>query len=222
MNGIHFRERLQIECLKIGVCTIVENCTVRDLCFVAFARFETDLTLQINVASTEKSQINVCVQGADRYVQFRMIGYDLVRRLSLLDQRSNDLVDLTQLMFSHIYATACIAKVLLILPVCKTGVVFILVSNRTTADLFITAIADIRSFIEAVTAFLLKVTTCLVTGGAGSAFHSAQDDLSTCISLFTVITMDTKVLCIVERAFMIPVRQAVLLHFLGNGCGIFA
>ena len=191
--------------MEISVCTIDESRAVCDLCLVAFTRSEINFAFQINVSGTEKSHINVCVQGAYRHLQFRMVGYDLIRGLPLLDQRGNDLVLLAQFMSGHIYAAAGIVESLLILPVCKTRVIFIFVRDRAAADLFLTAIADIRRLVKTAAAFFLKIAACLVAGGTGSAFDSAQDDLSACIRLFAVVTMDTEVLCIIKRTFMIPV-----------------
>lgn len=49
----------------------------------------------------------------------------------------------------------------------------------------------------------------LITGRAGSAFDSAQDNLSADIGLLTVIVVDTEVFGIIEGPFVIPVRKAV-------------
>ena len=77
--------------------------------------------------------------------------------------------------------------------------------NGTVVDFLVTAIADVRSFIKSGAAFPLKIGAGLVTGVAGSAFDTADENLPTGIGLFAVIPMDTEVLCIVKSALMIPV-----------------
>ena len=71
-----------------------------------------------------------------------------------------------------------------------------------------------RSFFE--------VLTGLIAGGTGSAFDTAEDDLTTGIGLFTVITMDTEVLGIIKGALVIPVRETVSLYLFGNSSRILA
>lgn len=81
--------------------------------------------------------------------------------------------------------------------------------DSTVTDLLVTAIADVRGIIKSGAAFPLKIGAGVVTGGTGSTFDTADEDLPTGIGLFTVIPMDPEVLCIVKSTLMIPVRQAV-------------
>ena len=67
----------------------------------------------------------------------------------------------------------------------------------------------------------VKIGAGLVTGGAGSTFDTADENLPTGIGLLAVIPMDTEVLCIVKSALMVPVRQAVCLDFFRDGSRIF-
>jgi len=87
-------------------------------------------------------------------------------------------------------------------------------------NLFITAIADIRSFIEPAATFLFKVRAGLVAGRAGSTLDTAKKDFPTGIGLFTMVAVDTKVFGIIKGTFVIPVGQAVRFHLFGNGSGI--
>lgn len=72
-------------------------------------------------------------------------------------------------------------------------------------DFRVTAIAGVRSFIKSDATLLLKIVAGLITGGAGSVFDTADENLATGIGLFAVIPMDTEVLCIVKSTLMIPV-----------------
>lgn len=92
--------------------------------------------------------------------------------------------------------------------------------NRTMVDCFGTSIAYERCLIQACAAFLLEIRTGLVTGWAGGTFYTAQDDLVADVGLPAVITVDTKVMSIVKRAFVIPVTESVQLNFLGDGSRI--
>ena len=94
--------------------------------------------------------------------------------------------------------------------------------NSAVVDLFGASVADIRGFVQASTAFFFEVLAGLIAGGARSAFDTAEDDLAADIGLFAVIPMDTEILSIIKGAFVIPVRQAMGLYFLGNSRGILA
>lgn len=120
----------------------------------------------------------------------------------------------------HADTGAGLLKAFPVFAVSKPGIVSVFVSNGAMGNLFITAIADIRSFIEPAAAFLFKVRTGLVAGRAGSTLDTAKKDFPTGIGLFTMVAVDTKVFGIIKGAFVIPVRQAVCLHLLGDGSGI--
>lgn len=66
-----------------------------------------------------------------------------------------------------------------------------------------------------------KIPACLVTGGTGSTFDPAEDDLLAGISLFAVIHVYAEVVCIVEGAFMVPVGKPVVFDFPGDHGRIF-
>jgi hypothetical protein len=121
----------------------------------------------------------------------------------------------------HADAGTGIAELISIFPVSEFGIVSIFVCNRTVVDLFITAVADIRSLVQTFTTFFLEIPAGLVTGRTGSAFDPAQDDLVAGIGLFAVVSVNTKVMGIVKRAFMIPVGYPVSFDLFRDGCGIF-
>ena len=81
---------------------------------------------------------------------------------------------------------------------------------------FYTSIADIRRFVESLALFLFEVPTGLIASRAGCAFNTADNDLLADICLLAVIAMNTEVIGIIEATFVIPIRSATLLHFLGD------
>ena len=93
--------------------------------------------------------------------------------------------------------------------------------NGTVIDGFGATVADIGCLIEAVTAFPYKVRAGLVTGGAGSASHIAEDDLTAYIGLTAVIAVYAEVVRVIEGAFMIPVTEPVRSDLLGDGGRVF-
>jgi len=96
-----------------------------------------------------------------------------------------------------------------VFPVGKLSIIAVFMGDGTMINGFLTAVTDIRSFIETATAFSHKAGVGLVTGRAGGAFDATQDDLATGISFLTVITVDTEVVGMIERAFIIPVTESV-------------
>ena len=63
--------------MKINHCTIAHKYRY-DARFVALSWFEFCLPFQIHISGCEQSLIDVCVHGADRHIQFRMIDQDLI------------------------------------------------------------------------------------------------------------------------------------------------
>ena len=101
MHGIHFHKGRQFQLLEIGVGPVLENTAVRDLCFVNLSWFEFHFTLQINVSCGQDSHVEIGVNATHRQLQFRMVRNDLVRRLSLPDQRTDDPVFLVKFLSGH-------------------------------------------------------------------------------------------------------------------------
>jgi len=94
-------------------------------------------------------------------------------RLSKINQWSNDLIDLLQFLLCHAYSGTGSNKKFMVLSVCELSIVLIFVCDRAAADLLITAIADIRRPIKAVTAFFHEILTGLIACRTGCAFDSA-------------------------------------------------
>ena len=151
-----------------------------------------------------------------------MVCQDLVRGLSLLDQRGNDLVFLMEFSLGHVDATTGSLKLFKVFSVGSSGVVCIFVSNGAVADLFRAAIADIRCPVKAVAALLLKILTGLITGGAGSTFDATQNNFFAGIGLLTVIPVDAEVTGIIKGACVIPVRQTVCFYLFRYGSWVLA
>ncbi len=92
MDGVHLYKRFQVQLLKISVSSAIKD-TASDICDLwTFLGFKLHFTFQINVSGSQKSHIKVVVNTADGKIQFRMVCNDLVRRLALSDQRSDDLI----------------------------------------------------------------------------------------------------------------------------------
>ena len=94
--------------------------------------------------------------------------------------------------------------------------------DGTVENLLITAIADIRSFIESVTAFSFKIGTGLVAGRAGSTLDTSKKDFPQAFVFFSMIAVDTKVFCIIKGTFVILVGQPARFHLFGNSSWILA
>lgn len=75
----------------------MEDFTVGDSSLFSLSGLELWLAFQINVSGQQDTLIDIVVQSLDRHIQFRMIGKDVIGRLSLHDQGLNDAVHLTHL-----------------------------------------------------------------------------------------------------------------------------
>ena len=169
-----------------------------------FSGFKLHFTFQINVSGSQKSHIKVVVNAADGKIQFRMVCNDLVRRLALIDQRSDDLILFVEFLSGYSDSGPGILETLPVFPISEPGIVGIFVGNRTMIDLFTASIADVGSPIKFAAAFFLKIRTGLVTGGAGSTFNAAEQDLIAGIRFLTTEMIGTEVLRIKKSPFVKP------------------
>ncbi len=224
MYGVHFGSPVYVvwvEQEKIAVHAPGKDFAVGDLCFVALTWPELRIAFQVDIPGCKDSLIDVGVDGTDGHIQFGMVCHDLIGRLSLINQMGYQLVFLNQFGLSHVYAVSGRGEGFLVFTVCKTSIVDILVCDGAFMNSLFTAIADIRSFIQAITAFADKVSASLVAGRTGGAFDATKDDLATNICLSTVISVDAEVVGIVESALVIPVAESVPFDLFRNGRGIF-
>ena len=170
---------------------------------MALSWFEMDFPLQINVFCRKESLGKIRIQGTDGHIQLRMVCLDMIGRLSLFDQWGNDLILFVILPFGHVDPDSGISKLFAIFSVSRPDIIVILVGNRAVIDFFRTAVADIRSLVKPYAALFFKVSAGLVAGRTGCAFDSAQDNLSTGVSLFTMIAVNTEVFSIIKSPFAV-------------------
>ena len=96
-----------------------------------------------------------------------MVGDDLIRGLSLIDQRSDDLVDLSEIFPGDVDACPCTDQLIPVFSVSKKGIVSVFTCNGTAVDLFSTAIADMGCSVKPAAFFHDIVFTCLVARWTG-------------------------------------------------------
>ena len=180
--------------------------------------FEMNFPFQIYVPCRKESLVKIRIQGTDGHIQLRMVCQDMIGRLSLFDQRGNDLILFVKLPFGHVDPCSGIPEFFPVFPVSESGVIRVFVCNGAVIDFFRTAVADIRSPVKSYAALFFKVSAGLVAGRAGCAFDSAQDNLSAGISLLAVIAVNTEVFGVIESPFVIPIRETVSSDFFRD-CG---
>ena len=189
---------------------------------MALSWFEMNFPFQIYVPCRKESLVKIRIQGTDGHVQFRVVCQDMIGRLSLFDQRGNDLILFVKLPFSHVDPCSGIPEFFPVFPVSEPGVIRVFVCNGAVIDFFRTAVADIGSPVKPDAALFFKVSAGLVAGRTGCAFDSAEDNLSAGVRLLTVKAVNAEVFGIIEGAFVIPVRKAVGPNFFRDRSGIFA
>ena len=222
MHRIHLGPVVETKSLEIGIHPIGEHFPISYLGFVNLTRLKRYPTLQVDVPCSEQALIQVRVKRSDGHIKLGMIGYYLVRRLSLPNKRRDDVILFEPFMPRHVYAGTRINQSLPIYPVGIYGIVSVLAGYRTSADYLGTAVTDIRRLIKSVTTFPDKVGAVLVAGGTGRTLDTAEDDLIADICLLTPVAMDTEVMSVIERSFAIQVTHPVQPYLLGDGCRILA
>lgn len=125
-------------------------------------------------------------------------------------------------MLGHADAGTGVMQAFPVFPVSKFCIVAVFMGDGAMVDGLGASVADIRSFIETVTAFPYKVGAGLVAGRTGGAFHITKHDLMAHIRLPAVIAVDAEVMGIIKSAFVTPVTEAVGSDLLGDGSRIFA
>lgn len=220
MYCIHFRPVVRGKSLEVGIHPALKYRTVLDLCIVALTGLEFHFPFEVDIPCGKEAVIQISVESPDGHTQFRMVCYDLVRGLSLRDQRRDDHILLSQFMLCHADTGAGIRKEFPVLSVSEFSIIAVFVGNGTVVYGFRASIADIGRLIEAVTAFPYKVRAGLVAGGTGSTFYITEDELAAHIRFPAVIAVDAEVMGIIENAFMVPVAEAVGSDLLGDGSRI--
>ena len=87
MYSIHFSKEWKLQSLEVLIRPIDKNSPVCDLCFMTLAWLEFHFAFQVNIPSCEQSLVEIGINCPDRKIKFRMVGDDLIGRLSLLNQR---------------------------------------------------------------------------------------------------------------------------------------
>ena len=221
MYGIHFRPVVRGKGEEVSIHPTLKNSPVFDLCLVALAGLKLNFPFQVDVPCGKEAVIQIGIKGPDRHIQFRVVCEDLVRGLSLRDQRGNNHVLLMELMFCHVDTRAGIMKTLPVFPVSKPCIITVFMGDGTVVYGFGTSVTDIGSLVKTAAALLYKVRAGLVAGRTGGAFHLTEDDLMTHICLSAMVAVDTEVMGVIKGAFMIPVTKAVGPDLLGDGGRVF-
>ena len=116
-------------------------------------------------------------------------------------------------MLCHVYAGSGFGETLFVFTISKDSVIAILVSNGAVVDCFCASIAHVRCLVKSIASFLNEVRTSLIAGWTSGTFDTAENDFSTGVAFFTMISVNTEVVSIVEAAFMIPITKPVQLDF---------
>ena len=80
------------------------------------------------------------------------------------DKWSYDLVFSMQFLPGHVDTGSGIAEKFSVLSIRESGIIPIFLSDGTMVDLFGTAIANVRCFVQTATAFFFEILASLVTG----------------------------------------------------------
>lgn len=209
MYGIHFGKEWKFQCLKILIGSIDKNSSVCNLCFVALTGFKFHFAFQIRIPCCEEPLIEVGIKSPDRKIQLRMVGDNLVRRLSLLNERRDDSVFFTKFLPGKIDSSPGIRELFTVFSIRKSRIVCIFVSDSTVINRLRTPIADIRGPVQTIASFLFKVLAGLIACGTGRTLHTTKNELAAGIGFSAMIAMDAEVLSIIKGALMVPVGQPV-------------
>lgn len=110
--------------------------------------------------------VKIGVHGPYGHARFRMICQDMIRGLSLLDQRGHDLLLFTEFLFGHVDTGTGRAELFAVFAVSKACVVGVFVGDGTVIDLFRTAITYMRNSVKTAAALLLEIRIGLIAGRA--------------------------------------------------------
>lgn len=158
---------------------------------MAFLGVEFHLALQNDIPDIQDNLIQISIKELDRHTAFRMVSNNLIRELSLKDQRGDDHILLPEFMFCHTDAGTGIMKTFPALPVSELRIITVIICDGSMIDGFWVAVTDIGSIIQTVTAFPYRFNAGLVAGMTGSAFRITEDNLAAYICLTAAITVDT-------------------------------
>ena len=145
------------------------------------------------VPDKEEVLIDVVIERLHADPEFGMIRNDHVRRLSLCDQRPDNLIHVTEFLGGHINSCSCRYKTLCVVPVSRDGIVVVLGLDRASVPGSFAAVADKGSFRDTQTVLLFKARTYAVASQAGLAVDVAYLDLLAGVHLLATEAMNTEV-----------------------------
>ena len=148
MDRIHLDIARKAKGAAVTIQPVGEYCSDRDLCFMALSWFEMDLPFQIYVPCRKEALIKIGIHRTDRHIQFRVVCQDMIRRLSLFDQRRNDLIFFVKFPLGHVDPGSGIPEFFAIFPVSEPCVIRVFVGDGAVTNLLGTAVADIRSTVK--------------------------------------------------------------------------
>ena len=213
---------LRRKLLECCVCSPGKRRTVSNACSGMLPGLELYLALQVYVTGNEDTIIDVVVKRFDADAEFRMVCKDVVRRLALLYQRSNNIIYAVGLLLREVDSGAGIFKGCLILPLSKGCAVSVLVRYRTQMSFLRASVADIRRLGKSAAFFLLKVFAVLVADRAGRAVTVTDNDAVTDIGTLAAEPFGTEVVRIIEYPFGLDIIHPVKPDFLRYGGWILA
>lgn len=116
-------------------------------------------------------------------------------------------------MLGHVYAGSGFGEAFFVFTISKDSVIAILMGNGAMVDCFCASVAYVRRFIKSIASFLNEIRTSLIAGRTSGTFDTTENDFSTGVGLFTMISVNTKVVRIIETAFVTPITKPVQFNF---------
>lgn len=142
----------------------------------------------------------------------------MIGRLSLHDQRLNNVVHLPNLCPGLVDSFTGRRAKLLIFAVSKVCIVMVFVRNRTAMLVFRTAIADVGSFVQSAALFPFEAFADLIALVTGSTLLVTDEELFADVGSFASKAVDAEVVRISKTALVPGIGAAVKPHLLGD-CG---
>lgn len=157
--------------------------------------------------------IDVIVQGCNRQLQLRMVGYDHIGGLSLRNQRSNNLVNLVEPFSSQVNAGSGGCTEFFVKPLGSFGVIIIFGLYGAFVPWFFSAIANKRGLLDPVAMFPFKTAADIVAFMAGSTFGITNNKLSTGICLLAMVAVFAKIIGVCKTAAVPCIDDPVAPYF---------
>lgn len=118
--------------LIIFICAVFENTRVIDFCSVSLTRLVSYFLWKIHVSNRKNACIDVVIDCFFALRYFRVILKDRVYRLSVFNQRTNDIVQRFDFFFSSIYTGSVFYKNSPVFFLGSCGTIIVLIKTATT------------------------------------------------------------------------------------------